>query len=413
MGLPARADVVVVGAGLAGLAAAARLQDAGLDVVVVEQAGAVGGRIRTDVVDGFRLDRGFQLVNPAYPEAQRVVDLDALDLQAFPAGLVACRGDKRYPLGDPRRMPAAIRSGLTAPVGSMKEKLAFGTWAAGLGFRSADSIRSTADRPLLEELKARGIDSLTEQVLRPFLSGVLADEDLSSSQRMVSMLLRSFARGAPSVPAAGMQAIPDQLATRLQAGSLHLGVRVGAVGSGFVDSEAGRISALAVVVAVNGAVAGALGVPGSPTRSLTTWWYAVDHPPSHRALLHVDAERRGPLANTVVMTNAAPSYSATGRPLVAATAVGLHPDGEPAARRHAGVLFGADPAQWELLRTDEIEHALPAHPAGQPLQQRVDLGDGLFVAGDHRDTPSIQGALVSGRRAADAVLASVGQPATT
>ncbi|MGZ5400838.1 MAG: FAD-dependent oxidoreductase, partial [Nocardioides sp.] len=124
-----------------------------------------------------------------------------------------------------------------------------------------------------------------------------------------------------------------------------------------------------------------------------------------RALLHVDAERRGPLANTVVMTNAAPTYSSDGRALVAATAVGAHRDGEPDARRHAGLLHGVDPSGWDLLRTDVIAGALPQHPAGQPLRQPVDLGEGLFVAGDHRDTPSIQGALVSGRRAADAVLA--------
>jgi len=110
----------------------------------------------------------------------------------------------------------------------------------------------------------------------------------------------------------------------------------------------------------------------------------------------------------VVMTTAAPAYATDGRALVAATAVGVHPDGQAAARRHAGLLYGVDPSGWELVRTDVIEHALPTHPAGQPLQQRVVVGDGLYVAGDHRDTPSIQGALVSGRRAADAVLASVG-----
>ena len=121
--------------------------------------------------------------------------------------------------------------------------------------------------------------------------------------------------------------------------------------------------------------------------------------------------RRGPLANTVVMTTAAPAYSSDGRALVAATAVGRHPDTEVDARRHAGLLYGVDPTGWELLRTDVIEHALPAHPAGQPLAQQVALGDGLFVCGDHRDTPSIQGALVSGRRAAEAVRAELSLPA--
>jgi len=369
----------------------------------------VGGRVRTDVVDGFRLDRGFQLLNPSYPEAARVLDLDALELMPFLAGVVVCTSTRRHTLGDPRRLPGAIRDDLTAPVGSMRQKLAFGTWAAGLGLGSARSIRSSADRPLIEELAARGLaGAVTEKVLRPFLSGVLADEGLDSSQRAASMLLRAFARGAPSVPALGMQAMPDQLAARLQPRTVHLGVRVRSVTGGAVDTDAGRITARAVVVAVSGEAAGDLGAPGSPMRALTTWWYAAAEPPSDRAILHVDAERRGPLANSVVMTNAAPSYSGDGRVLVAATAVGAHPDAELAARRHAGLMYGVDPSRWQLLRTDVIEHALPAHPAGQSLRQRVAVGGGLFVAGDHRDTPSIQGALVSGRRAADAVLASVG-----
>lgn len=409
MALPTHADVVVVGAGLAGLAAAVRLQEAGHDAVVLERSDAVGGRVRTDVVDGFRLDRGFQLLNPSYPEAERLLNLEALDLRPFLAGLMAASGERRYALGDPLRLPSAIRNDLTAPIGSMKAKLAFGTWVAGLGLGSADSIRSSSDRPLIAELEARGLTgALTEKVLRPFLSGVLADSDLDSSQRMASMLLRSFARGAPSVPAQGMQAMPEQLAARLRPGSLHLGVRVRSVSPGAVDTDDGRMAGRAVVVAVSGDVAADLGVPGSPMRALTTWWYAAAQPPSERALLHVDTERRGPLANTVVMTSAAPSYSADGRALVAATAVGAHPDGEEAARRHAGLLYGVDTSAWELLRADVIEAALPVHPAGQPLQRRVVVEDGLIVAGDHRDTPSIQGALVSGRRAADAVLASVG-----
>jgi glycine/D-amino acid oxidase-like deaminating enzyme len=412
MGLPPSADVVVIGAGLAGLVAAGRLQRAGYDVVVVERAEAVGGRVRTDVVDGFRLDRGFQLLNPAYPEARTALDLDALDLQPFLAGLVACVGEKRYPLGDPLRLPSAIRNDLTAPVGSMKEKLAFGTWVAGLGLGSADPIREGEDRSILEELQARGIGGrLTDAVLRPFLSGVLAEEELASSQRMVSMLLRAFARGLPSVPALGMQAMPDQLADRLQPGTLHLDTCVSGLRAGVVDTEAGSVAARAVVCAVGGEAALDLGVPGSPMRSLTTWWYAADEPPSTRALLHVDAQRRGPLANTVVMTAAAPSYSLDGGSLVAATAVGTHPDAQADARRHAGLLYGVDPSGWELLRTDVVTHALPAHPAGQPLAQPVALGEGLFVCGDHRDTPSIQGALVSGRRVADAVTAELSRPA--
>jgi phytoene dehydrogenase-like protein len=412
MPLPGTADVVVVGAGLAGLSAAVRLQDAGVDATVVEAAGAVGGRVRTDVVDGFRLDRGFQLLNPAYPEAQRLLDLDALDLRGFDAGLAVRRDGRNHVVGDPRRMPSTLLVDLTAPIGSIRAKAALGAWVAGLGLASADSIRARPDRSLREELRARGLDgAMTDRVLRPFLSGVLGDAELASSQRMASMLLRSFARGTPAVPAMGMQAMPEQLAARLAAGTVHLGVRAGPVSGAGVNTDAGRVGASAVVVATDPVAACELGaVPATPMRSLTTWWFAAPEPPAARALLHVDGEGRGPLANTVVMTNAAPTYGpGDGRALVAATAVGSRRDLADTARVHAGRLYGADPSRWELLRTDVVDRALPAHPPGQPLARRVALGDGLFVAGDHRDTPSIQGALVSGRRAADAVLVSLGR----
>jgi glycine/D-amino acid oxidase-like deaminating enzyme len=412
MPLPGTADVVVVGAGLAGLAAAVRLQAAGVEAVVVEAAEAVGGRVRTDLVAGFRLDRGFQLLNPSYPEAARLLDLAALDLRGFDAGLAVRRDGRSHVLGDPLRMPSALAVDLTAPVGSVRAKCAFGAWVAGLGLGSADSIRERPDRSLHEELRARGLDgALTDRVLRPFLSGVLGDAELASSQRMASMLLRSFARGAPAVPAAGMQAMPDQLAARLSAGTVHLGVRAGSVSGAGVDTDAGRIDARAVVVATDPVMAYELGaVPATPMRSLTTWWFVAPEPPTGRPLLHVDGEGRGPLANTVVMTNAAPTYGpGDGRALVAATAVGSRRDLADTARLHAGRLYGVDTSRWELLRTDVVDGALPAHPPGQPLARRVSLGDGLFVAGDHRDTPSIQGALVSGRRAADAVLLSLGR----
>ncbi len=411
MPLPGSADVVVVGAGLAGLAAAVRLQQAGVDTVVVEAAEGVGGRVRTDVVDGFRLDRGFQLLNPAYPEAQRLLDLDTLELRPFDAGLAVARDGRRHILGDPLRMPSTLPVDLTAPVGSVRAKASFGSWAAGLGLGSADSIRERPDRSLMDELRHRGLDgALTERVLRPFLSGVLADHELASSQRVASMLLRAFARGNPSVPAQGMQAIPDQLAARLLPGSLHLGVRAVALASGHLDTDAGRVSARALVVAADPVTASELGaVPPAPMRSLTTWWFVATEPPTDRPLLHVDGDAAGPLANTVVMTNAAPTYGpGDGRALIGATAVGSHPDRAAEVQRHAGRIYGVDESGWELLRTDVIDRALPAHPPGQPLARRVELGDGLFVAGDHRDTPSTQGALVSGRRAADAVLAHLG-----
>jgi phytoene dehydrogenase-like protein len=414
--LPSRAEVVVVGAGLAGLACARRLTAEGLDVVVLEAADRPGGRVRTDVIDGFRADRGFQLLNPAYPEARRVLDLPALRLQAFAAGVVIAHGSGRHLLADPRRTavtrwPGVLRAALTH--GSPREELAFARWAVRVAIADPADLLASPDEPWGEALDRLGIrGSLRHDALVPFLTGTLAEGDGASSRRFVELLVRSFVRGTPAVPWSGMQAIPDQLAATLPDGALRLGIRVDEVARGEVRTADRAVAAGAVVVAADPSTAARLTqLPEPRMRALTTFWYVAAEPPSASAALHVDADRRGPLVNTVVMSNAAPGYSPDARALVAATVLGDAGDAatQGAVRRQLAEVYGTSADAWELLVTHAIPKALTAMEPPLDVRQAVDLGDGLFIAGDHRDTASIQGALVSGRRAGDAALRHLGR----
>ncbi len=405
------ADVVVVGAGLAGLNAARLLTAAGLEVAVLESSDGPGGRVRTDRVDGVLLDRGFQLFNPSYPDAPRAFDLDALQLCSFDAGVTVAHGDTRHVLADPRRLPREMLGALRLPLGSLREKVAFARWAAEVGYGPAARIKRRTDTSLVDGLGRRGLNgALTIGVVRPFLAGVLAEDQFATSMRLAELLVRSFVRGTPGVPATGMQALPDQLAAHLPEGALHLNTKVTAVRTGSVESTHGTWRAEAVIVAAGPlASADLIGVVPPAVNSLTTFYHLAPSSPGARALLHIDAEARGPLVNTAVMTDAAPSY-APGRTLIASTVLGA--DGSVATegrvRRHAGIVYGTDPSAWEHIATYPIRAALPSTPPGTPLRAPVDLGDGLFTAGDHRDTASIQGALVSGRRAAEAVRIAIG-----
>ena len=417
--LPRRADVVVVGAGLAGLACALRLHAQQVDVVVVEAADGVGGRVRTDRVDGFRLDRGFQLLNPYYPEVRRLVDLPALGLQPLPAGVVVASGGGRRFLADPRRTSVTEWPRVLADLprtGVLRELPGFGRWALRAARADTAELLSAPDEPWGRALDRRGLTGpLRHGVLEPFLAGVLAERDGTTSRRFVELLLRSFVRGRPSLPRAGMQALPDQLAAGLPAGVVHLGVQVTAVAGGpegrQVATAGGTITARAVVVAADPDGTAALtGLPVPAMHGLTTFWHVAEVPPTASGALHVDADHRGPVVNSVVISHGAPSYRSDARSLVATTVLGATGDQatETAVRHQLALVHGTSTAGWGLLATHAIPRALTAMPAPLVARQPVELGDGLFVAGDHRDTASQQGALVSGRRAADAVLRHLG-----
>jgi phytoene dehydrogenase-like protein len=411
-------EVVVVGAGLAGLACARRLAASGVAVTVLEAADGVGGRVRTDVVDGFRCDRGFQLLNPAYPEARRVLDLRSLRLRPLPVGVVVATAAGRRLLTDPLRTPPSRLprsvAGALATVRSPREVAAFVTLALRDATAHPADLLAAPDEPWGEALDARGISAeLRHCVLEPFLAGVIGERDGSTSRRFVDLLLRSFAKGRPSVPAEGVQAVPDQLAAGLPRGSVRTGVRVGEVAPGRVRTPDGEVAARAVVVATDPATAGSLlglGIPAA--RGLTTFWHVADEPPTASPELHLDGDGRGPVVNSVVLSASAPSYSPDRRALVATTVLGDAGDAasEAAVRAQLRYVYGADTVRWSLVRTHALPRALTAMPPPLDVRRPVALGDGLFVAGDHRDSASSQGALVSGRRAADAVLEHLGLP---
>lgn len=416
-------DVVVIGAGLAGLRCATVLAEAGRDVVVLEADDEVGGRQRTDQVDGYLLDRGFQVLNPAYSAVTRAVDLAALRLRPFPVGVRVRRAhgaaELAHPLRYPTSIPASLRSGLVPP----HDVAALARWALP-AIIAPRSLAAGPDRTLREGWDAAAFRGpLRTEVLEPFLAGVLADDRGDTSEAFARLLVRSFARGRPGVPASGIAALPTALAARARAAGVELRLkrRVTGIRHRLHETEiavdgAETVAARAVVVATDGASAAELvGVPAPETRGLQTWWFAVDEAPTTSAMLMVDGRRAGPIVNTVVMTLTAPSYAPAGRHLVEATCLlgtdaQRDPSRAPSAgqvRRQLGEVWGADASTWQLLRRDDIPHALPAQRPPLPRTSPARVAEARYVAGDHRDTASIQGALVSGERVAAAVLADM------
>ena len=405
-------DVVVVGAGLAGLECARSLHARGVDVRLLEAGDAVGGRVRTDHVDGFTLDRGFQVLNPAYPAVRTRVDVAALDLRRLVPG-VAVRNHRGLTLlADPRRAPRLIGRTLTSGYLRPGELLALARWAApALG--PVRRLLAASDGTLARSLADAHVDGrLRREVLEPFLAGVLAEDDGSTSARLVRLLVRSFLLGTPGVPAAGMGALPAQIAAHIP--DLTLSTRVDRVqrvdGTYRLATPAGSVTSRAVVVATDPVTAEALTGERAPAmKGLVTFWYATDEPPTTRPVIVVDGRRTGPVVNAAVMSAAAPSYAPQGLHLVQVTCLldGQSPP-EAVVRRQAGEMFGVSTSSWREIHRHLLHGALPAQPPPLVVRRPVDLGSGLFVCGDHRDTASLQGAMVSGRRTASAVSRRLG-----
>lgn len=399
--------MIVVGAGLAGLAAARHLEAAGRSVTVLEAGNAVGGRMRTDAVDGWRFDRGFQVFDTGYPEPRRLLtehDRMSLDLQPLPnAARVAVDG-KFYEVGDPRVRPAAGLRALTAPIGTPRDKAAL----VGLLWRvhttRGDRLLDRPEQSAFEAFRAAGIsEKMIDRLLRPFLAGVLLESELTTSSRFVELVLRSFSRGRQVLPAAGIGAIAATLAAPLA--DVRLSIPVEQVKAGEVTAGQERIRAQAVVVAVDPPTASRLLpdlLPPVEMRPAATVYFAADTSPTGGdGGLCIGA---GPLTNAVVLTDSVPSYGPPGRALISVST--LDPYLPVAAmRRLLAEWFGLGVSDWEELWRYEITAALPAAdpPVGR-LRKPVRLEPGLYVCGDHRDSPSQQGALVSGRRAAQTVM---------
>lgn len=408
MSVPSSADVVVIGAGLAGLAAARTIQHSGHSVVVVEAGDAVGGRVRTDNVDGFLLDRGFQVILTAYPELDTQVDMDALDVQAFDPGAMVWRNGRGHVVSDPFRKPFTLLSTAFAPIGTLFDKVRIVALRARVLRRSSASLLGGQDVSTDVALRTFGFSSrMIDRFFRPLFGGIQLDPHLATSRRMFDVIFRSLSQGQSVVPSRGMEELPRQIASHLPPGTIVLNSRVTELRDTTVVLESGStITARAIVVATEGPAASKLlGLPAVESRTVGCVYFSADKPPTHKKLVVLDGTGKGPVLNVAVMSNIAPSYAPPGKHLIVAALPGVCTgDLEAISREQLRNWWGPQVDAWKHVRTYAITHGGPVQKPPFAPKQRVNLGNGRFVCGDHRDTGSIQGALFSGRRCGEAVI---------
>ncbi|HTK74805.1 MAG TPA: NAD(P)/FAD-dependent oxidoreductase [Gemmataceae bacterium] len=407
--------VLIVGAGLAGLACARRLREVGISFQIFEASDGVGGRVRTDTLDGFRLDRGFQFLLTAYPEAQRMLDYAALDLRTFSPGVLIRHLGRFHRIVDPRRSPLSGLKSILSPIGSVADK--WRLWSLDAKVR-AGKVEDQFARPeglTLDFLRwgGRFSDAMIDRFFRPFCASLFLERDLVTSSRLFRFMFRMFVEGAMTVPALGMGAIPAQLAAALPAESIRVNTRVEAAEpSKVILSGGGVLTPNAVVVATDGPTAKRLlgdRVLDCGSRSVTCLYFAATVSPLKQPILALDGDGTGPVNHLAVMSDVVPAYAPGGQALVSASVLGGPSEDdatlESKVREQLVSWFGPAVQKWRHLRTYRIRHAIPDQtaPALDVPERPVKLAPGLFVCGAHRENATINGALASGFRAAQVV----------
>jgi protoporphyrinogen oxidase len=381
-------DVLIIGAGLAGMSAAISLQEAGRDVQIIESSDRPGGRVTSDIIDGFVCDRGFQLINSKYPALQSLDVIKEIDFIRAPRVIEVSLGNDRRALGDPR---VALWTALDKATGTIPEKLSLLRFLAST---------PKENQSVEDVLKSSG--SVYVRALRPFLQGVFLTDPKNVDARYAQSIIKSFVTGSIGVPRKGVAELSKALAARVR--SITYGVQANSFEGKVIKTSAGDFNATTVIVATDATTATQLlGLAEVPRMAgCITWYHAVTNNPSGNGRLVVDGQNRGPIINSIVMSDISSSYAPRGQHLVSTTTdLGAT---ESDVRRHLAVMWGMSTHDWQLIAKYEIPAALPIQNVGRVLTQTVKVSENVFVVGDHRAVPSQQGALFSGRLAAELIL---------
>ena len=401
-------EFLVIGAGLAGLTAAKVLSQSGREVLLLEKSDGVGGRVRTDQYKDFLLDRGFQVLLTAYPELPKHLNLSLLRLHSFESGATIFSDGHFSKVGDPFRNVSSIMSTAFTKTIGMQDKIKLLKLRNSLIGRKKIYFQQKDDKRILETFEELGFTSKAiNSFFKPLVGGIQLDPSLSGSTRLCFLVLKMLFIGDAAIPSRGMGAISEQLSKQINESSIRLTSPVDKVEGKKVILESGEsfLPSNLIIATEGPATAKLLGQESPLSRSVSCIYFSAPQAPSSSKAILLNGEKNGPALNVAIMSNISPSYSKNGKALIAVAIPNtIKPDSMENVLIQMRKWFGDSVDSWEHIKTYSIEHGQPDLRPGDPFRKSIKNSEGVYICGDHRDTPSIQGALVSGRRAAEICL---------
>ncbi len=406
-------DTLIIGAGLAGLTAARVLKTAGRKVKIIEASDGPGGRVKTDEVNGFLLDRGFQVFLTAYPEAKHFLDYKALDLRSFNPGSIILSNAGIDEIGDPLREASALIRTLKSPIGTLSDKLRLLSLRLKLAGNSIDQIFSKKETTTLEYLRGAGFsEKIISDFFTPFMAGIYLEQKLDTSSRMFEFVFKMFSESDTAIPAKGMGMISRQLASDLSAEELILNERAISIDENKVQTASGNVyEASTILIATT---ADCIPMPFQPRlikkKSVTCMYFSADQAPYQKALIALNAIPGRLVNNLAVMSTISSCYAPEGKSLISVSLSGnehfIKQDELELKVKEELKFWFAECSNWAHIKTYTIPYALPdnSHVKNDILSPSIRINYSTFICGDHLLNGSINAAMKSGRLAAEAIL---------